>query len=90
MKQTKRYSVKIEFKENEDTETYEISGEFTFLELKECISMDMCSGSEHMKFWWMGEEVLDNMSFKEMFGDRDQGTVTLHCERKVQTLGLNN
>ena len=42
-----------------------------------------------MKLWWMGEEVLDTMSFKEMFGDRGQGTVTFHCERKVQTLGLN-
>ena len=87
MKQT--YSLQIEFKENEDNETYEIAGELTFLEIKRVISLDMCGGSEHMKLWWMGEEVLDTMSFKEMFGDRDQGTVTLYCERKVQTLGLN-
>ena len=77
MKQT--YSLKIEFKENDGQETYDIAGDLTFLEIKRIISLDMCGGPENIQLWWMGEEIDNTMRFKEFLGDKT--TVTLYCER---------
>ena len=77
MKQT--YSLKIEFKENDGQETYDIAGDLTFLETKTIISQGMCGGPENIQLWWMGEEIDNTMRFKEFLGDKT--TVTLHCER---------